>query len=324
MEKFINTCLSLINMENKKIDLEEILRDLLNDLSPEARSIAIRRLLQNGVNLPTYWIERTIGYYRVGGRINDAADTALEAGMIERAIEIYEEEERFIEAAIRALRVGMKEKARQLCERAIEIYEEGERLIEDADVAFRDGSKKEARELCERAIKICERTGWLSDKLACKVGMEEKIKRLYPTLIKIHEKRGAWGEAANVARKAGMIERAIKDYINAARSADDDDVEARMYEAAADLARKIGRKKEAEEWYQRVIRIREKRREFEKAADVAHKAGMEEKAKQLYQEALEIYKKTGKFKKAANVARKIGREEEARQLKTLADLIVNC
>ena len=89
-------------------------------------------------------------------------------------------------------------------------------------------------------------------------------------VIEYYEKAGRFYDAADIALKAGMNERAVEDYEKAGR-----------FDDAASVALEAGMKERAEQLYQRAVEVYEKAGRFDDAASVALKAGMNERAEQL-------------------------------------------
>ena len=66
------------------------------------------------------------------------------------------------------------------------------------------------RSLVERAVQDYEKAGWFNEAadVALKAGMTERAEGLYQRAVENHEKAGRFSIAADVALKAGMKERA--------------------------------------------------------------------------------------------------------------------
>src|SRR3989338_6573915 len=94
------------------------------------------------------------------------------------------------------------------------------------------------RSLVERAVQVYEQAGRFNEAadVALKAGMKERAEGLYQRVVENHEKAGLFKDAAYVALKAGMTERAVQDYEKAGR-----------FNEAADVALKAGMKERAEQ-----------------------------------------------------------------------------
>ena len=151
--------------------------------------------------------------------------------------------------------------------------------------------------------------------------------------IDSYEKREDFDEAADIAKKAGLLEKEIELY-----------EKQEYFEHAADIAEKAlgteraidilcraaclqntpaGRERYLKDALERakkagltakIIEIYEKGKNFDKAADAAKEAGLVEKA-------MENYEKEGDYKEAAEVAEKAGLTERAEMYRTLDNLL---
>ncbi len=190
-------------MENQEINLEGLLSRLCSD---EAKGNFINKLGEKkelmSIQAPIKGYEEDDEEYEER-RWKYAAEVAEKLGMIEEAIRFYEK------AAIFAGECDYL--------RAIH-YNDAIRVAKKAGMT-------------ERIIEIFEKTGKFGNaaRVAKKAGMTKKANQLYVMTIRGNVKRGYYDSAAKWAQEAGMTKKAIRYYKKAGRSGD-----------AAELAREAG------------------------------------------------------------------------------------
>lgn len=346
-------------VSNEKKEMED-LEKVLSGLSVNARMMAVRGLVKNGMEVPAKEIDKTIDCYVAEQKqeispFDDIVKLAKETNRYGTLIEALERHDSLFAAEYLAAEIGMKEKAIGLCikmknfesagniaysmgdvKRAINFFIKGKRYDYAIWVHKDEGDHKKAEELYKPAIKYYEKKGRFDDAitLAREIGWIEKIKELNVKQIKQQIQCHHFDIAAKIAEEAEEYGLALECHL---RNNDFDEawrvakkgkkikeflkICNEEYTGYLEQALKVVEKERlTPDIIPYVIEVYGKESWFHKAAEIAEKAGLAKKAKELYVKAANKYESMGNFKEAAEAAEKAGLTKQATLYRRIQEL----
>lgn len=277
--------------------------------------------------------------YLANKRFEEAGDVYRKLGRRSLAVDCYKAARKFEKAAETAEEAGLEKEARKLWLKVMEktsyikAGQIAEKLVllEKAYSFYCKAGESFNHELCAEAEKSKRR---ILEQVNPKIGLKFMRKYYYSAesiakyalehgkpdeAIKTYVKEDRFEEAADVAKEAGLVDRAQKLYQKEMKKVSKGHIgEGHKLSQMARIARKAGFP-DADEFYHDAMEWFERRGSFRYAGEVAEEAGWYNKAVTLYEQGGVL----GKAIIAAKAGGMTGKADELREKSIMVDHILN-